>query len=110
MSFLEFTGYLSIPTDGNYTFQMATDSTVGTTASGGMLWIHDAHIIDDDFNHTGASKSGSMRLKAGLHPIRVLYKHEAGTHDLNLKYSGPGLSLQDVPESALFRDAVLPTK
>ncbi|MFK7910392.1 MAG: sulfatase-like hydrolase/transferase [Akkermansiaceae bacterium] len=100
---LEFTGYISLPADGTYTFQMTTDGTVGTNASGGMLWIHDAHIIDDDFNHTGASKSGSMRLKAGLHPIRVLYKHGTGSHDIQLQYSRPGIPLQDVPNSALYR-------
>jgi len=100
---LEFTGYISVPSDGTYTFQMATDSTVGTNASGGMLWIHDTHVIDDDFNHDGSSQSGSMRLKAGLHPIRVLYKHTTGSHDIELQYSGPGISLQTVPNSALFR-------
>jgi len=107
---LEFTGYISLPTDGTYTFQMTTDSTVATNASGGMLWIHDAHILDDDFNHDGSAQSGSMRLKAGKHPIRVLYKHATGSHDLQLQYSGPGISLQTVPDSVLFRDARHPTE
>ncbi|MCK4564473.1 MAG: sulfatase-like hydrolase/transferase, partial [Verrucomicrobia bacterium] len=105
---LEFTGYIRVPTDGTYTFSMTTDSTVGGNTSGGMLWIHDAHIIDDDFHHTGASKSGTMRLKAGLHPIRVLYKHATGSHDLTLQYSGPGISMQPVPDSALLIEGVLP--
>lgn len=105
---LEFTGYISLPSDGNYTFQMTTDSTVGTNASGGMLWIHDANVVDDDFNHDGSAVSGSMRLKAGLHPIRVLYKHTTGSHSINLQYSGPGISLQDVPNSVLFRAGVTP--
>lgn len=103
---LEFTGYISVPADGTYTFQMSTDSSVGTNASGGMLWIHDAHIIDDDFKHSGAARSGTMRLKAGLHPIRVIYKHATGSHDINLQYSGPGISLQSVPASAFFIDGV----
>jgi arylsulfatase A-like enzyme len=103
---LEFTGYISVPTDGTYTFQMTTDSSVGTNASGGMLWIHDAHIIDDDFNHDGSAQSGSMHLQAGLHPIRVLYKHSAGSHDINLKYSGPGITLQDVPTASFFRSTL----
>ena len=101
---LEFTGYIRVPIDGTYTFQMTSDETVSTHASGSMLWIHDANIIDDDFNHTGASKSGTVRLAAGLHPIRILYKHATGHHGLSLQYSGPGISLQTVPHSALFRD------
>lgn len=103
---LEFTGYISVPSDGTYTFQMTTDSTVGNSTSGGMLWIHDAHIIDDDFNHDGAVKSGTMRLKAGKHPIRMLYKHTTGSHDISLQYSGPEISLQTVPDSALFIEGI----
>ena len=93
---LEFKGYLSVPTAGKYNFSMSTDS-------GGMLWIHDAHIIDDDFRHNDKPATGSVRLKAGLHPIRVLYKHATGKHSLDLKYSGPNIELQKVPNSALFR-------
>lgn len=105
---LEFTGYISIPTDGTYTFQMTTDSTVATNTSGGMLWIHDAHIIDDDYNHDGSAQNGSMRLKAGLHPLRVLYKHSTGSHDIALQYSGPGIELQTIADSSYFRDGVAP--
>lgn len=101
---LEFTGFINLPSDGTYTFSMSADTTVTDNSSGAMLWIHDAHIIDDDFNHDGSSQSGSMRLKAGLHPIRVLYKHASGDHNLQLQYSGPGISLQPVPDSSLFRE------
>lgn len=103
---LEFTGFIEVPAAGEYTFRMTADSSVSTNASGAMLWIHDAHIIDDDFNHNGSAKTGKMRLAAGNHPIRVLYKHATGSHDLNLQYSGPGIPLQTVPESALFREAI----
>ena len=106
---LEYTGYISLPADGTYTFSMTTDSSVGDHASGGMLWIHEANVIADDFNHDGTARSGSMRLKAGLHPIRILYKHATGTHDLTLSYSGPGIALQPVPASALYIEtATLP--
>jgi len=105
---LEFKGYINVPTDGVYTFQMTTDSAVATNTSGAMLWIHDAHILDDDFHHDGTPQSGTVRLKAGLHPIRVIYKHATGAHDIKLQYSGPGIALQDVPDSVLFRDGTPP--
>jgi len=101
---LEFTGFIRVTTAGSYTFQMRADSTVGTNSSGGMLWLHDANHIDDDFNHTGATKSATVNLATGLHPIRILYKHATGTHDLTLQYSGPGIALQAVPDSVLFRE------
>ena len=106
---LEFTGYISVPTDGSYTFEMTSDSSVNSNDSGAMLWIHDAHIIDDDFNHDGSAQSGTMRLKSGIHPIRVLYKHGTGVHDLDLKYSGPGIPLQSIPNSAFSRDGMAST-
>lgn len=101
---LEFQGYLTVPTEGSYTFEMTTDSSVATNASGGMMWIHDANVIDDDFKHNGTASRGSMRLGAGLHPIRILYKHSSGDHNLTLRYSGPGISLQTIPNSAYYRE------
>jgi len=101
---LEFSGYIRVTTAGSYTFKMRADSAVVTNASGGMLWIHEANIIDDDFNHSGAEKSATLNLAVGLHPIRVVYKHATGTHDLTLQYSGPSIALQVVPDSALFRE------
>lgn len=107
---LDFKGYILVPSDGTYTFEMTTDSSVATNTSGAMLWIHDAHIIDDDFSHDGTARSGFMRLKAGRHPIRVLYKHSIGLHGINLKYSGPGIELQDVADDMFFRDGMAVTE
>ncbi|MFC4992633.1 sulfatase-like hydrolase/transferase [Rubritalea tangerina] len=100
---IEFTGFLTIPTDGTYTFYMTADTTVSNNQSGAMLWLHDANLIDDDYNHNSSTRSASMRLKAGLHPIRILYKHSTGTHDLKLEYSGPNIARQTIPNSAYFR-------
>jgi len=104
---LEFTGYISVPADDNYTFNLTADSTISDNRSGAMLWIHDAHIIDDDFNHDGSTKTGSIRLKAGLHPIRVIYKHTAGAHSLSLQYSSSTIAQQEIPLSALRRETTL---
>ena len=106
---LEFKGYIRIAQAGSYTFRMTTDSSVTTSTSGAMLWIHDANIIDDDYNHNGSEKSGTVRLAVGYHPIRVIYKHAGGTHDFALKYSGPGIALQPVPDSALFLEGTAPS-
>jgi len=94
---ISYRGYLLVPADGQYTFYLTDDS-------GAELWLHEVHVIDDDFTHTGAEVASSILLKAGLHPIRLFYRHASGTNNLNLKYSGPGIAKQPVPLTAYFSD------
>ncbi len=96
---MSFKGFISIPADGDYTFSLQDDS-------GAQMWLHEAHVIDDDFNHTGREISASIRLQAGLHPIRIFYRHKSGTPQLSLQYAGPGLEKQPVPPAA-FSSACL---
>jgi hypothetical protein len=88
-----FSGYLSFPADADYTFYLTSDA-------GAHFRIHDATVIDDDFNHTGAEAAGTIRLNAGRHPFRLYCRHATGAQTLNLKYSGPGISNQAVPLNA----------
>lgn len=94
---ISYEGYLSVPTSGAYTFQTTTNS--GTT-----LWIHESRVIDNDFNFTATKASGAVYLAAGLHPMRLHYRHQAGTATLDLKYSGPSIPLQTIPPSAYFTE------
>ncbi len=89
-----FVGLLKVDETGEYTFHADTDA-------GSQLFIHDARVIDDDFARTGAEVSGKIRLAAGYHPIRFYYRHLSGPRKLQLEYSGPGISRQPVPASAL---------
>lgn len=92
-----FTGYIEVPTTGSYTFFLESDS-------GSNLFIHDAHVIDDDFNHTGLEKSGSIELAAGLHPFRVYYRHGTSpSHALSFNWSGPGVVKQVIPTGNFYR-------
>ena len=94
---VSFKGFITVPTDGSYTFSLTDDS-------GAQMWIHECHVLDDDFNHTGAEVSGAIVLKAGLHPFRLFYRHATGPLSLSLQYSGPGITRQPVPVS-LFSSA-----
>lgn len=87
---VSFKGYIEVLADGEYTFSLASDS-------GAEMWIHEAHVIDDDFNRSGAELSASILLKAGPHPIRVFYRHKSGPVKLELQYSGPGIGKRAVP-------------
>jgi arylsulfatase A-like enzyme len=84
-----FNGYIRVPKDGEYKFYLTDDS-------GAQVWLHEGHLIDDDFNHTGAEVSDTILLKEGLHPIKLFYRHKAGPVTLKLEYSGEDLPRQAV--------------
>jgi hypothetical protein len=47
-----------------------------------------------------------MALKAGLHPIRLKYRYASGRKppQLSVKYQGPGIDKQSVPDCVLFHN------
>jgi hypothetical protein len=91
---VSFVGYISIPKDGDYTFKAAADDGVD-------LWLHDAHLIDSDASSIEHPISASVKLHAGLHPIRVYYRHKSGSAKLAITYSGPDLAEQAISASVL---------
>ena len=96
---VSFTGYLQIPADGEYAFALSADQKA-------FLRIHDASVIDADFGYIGGTeRTGSIKLKAGLHPIRIICTTKAGSKpSLKFQWSGPGISQQQTPAGAFFRD------
>lgn len=98
---LLFSGYLRIPAEGDYTFSLNTDT-------GAFVRLHEAQLIDADLNYPSGSEatSGTIKLKAGNHPIRIYYKHtNSATHALTLQWSGPAIAKQEIPASAFFRES-----
>ncbi|MDR2981357.1 MAG: sulfatase-like hydrolase/transferase [Puniceicoccales bacterium] len=98
------TGYINVPSDGSYTFYLTADSN-----NGAFIRLHDAQLIDADYGYVAGTEvnSGSIPLKAGYHPISIHYRHAAGaTRSLSLKWQGPGITKQDIPAAAYFRDGV----
>lgn len=95
---LFYTGYLSVPADGTYTFYLTTDSRA-------FLRLHDASLIDADFGYAGGTEiSASVNLKAGRHALRLSYAHSTnGSPSLALQWSGPGIAKQPVPAANLLR-------
>jgi arylsulfatase A-like enzyme len=94
---LLFYGYIEVPTAGDYTFYVTSDS-------GANLFLHDAHVIDDDYNHDGSEQSGTVTMEAGLHPFRLYYRHgRAASHALDFSWSGPALAKETIPASSFYR-------
>jgi len=94
---ISFEGYVNIATAGAYTFQINSNS-------GASLWVHEAHVIDNDTQYAPAKTSATVNLKTGLHPIRLFYRHQGGTPSLDLRYAGPGITMTPIPESVFFQD------
>ena len=91
-----FTGYINVPSDGQYTFYTTSDD-------GSMLYIDNVPVVNNDGLHGAFEKSGTIGLKAGKHAISVGYFQQSGSSVLTVSYSGPGISMKAVPASALYR-------
>ena len=92
-----FTGYISVPADGIYTFYTASDE-------GSRLYIGDSLVVDNDSLHKVEERSGQIGLKAGLHQLTVTYFEKTGADKLLVSYESAGIIKQPVPDSVLFRE------
>ena len=95
---LLFTGYLNIPEDGDYTLYLNTNGK-------SFLRLHDIALIDADFGYkTGDERQATIKLKKGLHPLKLTFlKQFEGKDILTLQWSGPNIKKQSIPESFFCR-------
>ncbi|WP_310394449.1 PQQ-dependent sugar dehydrogenase [Hymenobacter sp.] len=91
-----YTGYVSVPAGGVYTFYTTSDD-------GSQLFIGSTLVVNNDGLHSAREAAGSVGLRAGLHAITITFFERGGDEVLNVSYAGPGLSKTAVPAGALFR-------
>ncbi|MGH8047338.1 MAG: glycosyl hydrolase [Chthoniobacterales bacterium] len=84
-----FTGPITIPTAGVYTFYLNSDA-------GSRLYIDGSLVVNNDGVHGAVEVSGSLTLTPGEHDIRVEYFEATGTGSLAVQYSGPGIARTNV--------------
>lgn len=94
-----FEGYLAVPSDGLYTFY--TDSNDGS-----KLYIGSTEVVDNDGIHPMQEASGEILLKAGKHAIKVAMFDASGSEGLEVRWEGPGISKELIPNSQLYRVGV----
>lgn len=90
-------GYVRVPKDGTYKFFLTSDD-------GSKLWVHDKVVIDNSGAHAMDEDSGSVELKAGYHPIKVVYFENKEVEGVRLAWEYEGQEKQVVPPSAFFHD------
>jgi hypothetical protein len=92
---INYTGYINVPTDGQYTFYTSSDD-------GSILYIDGVQVVNNDGPHGLQEHLGTIGLQAGFHAISVGYFNQTGDKGLQVSYSGPGISKQFIPTSALY--------
>ncbi len=100
-----YAGYLTVPTDGLYTFTLHS-------GDGSKLIIDGNEVINFDGLHDSSQfMSGGIALAAGQHVFNVqffkgaanLVNTTAYTDGIGLAWEGPGIAKADVPASAYSR-------
>lgn len=94
-----FTGSISLPAEGDYTFYTSSDD-------GSMLYINGQLVVNNDGLHGTQERSGTVHLPAGSHQIVVSFFEKGGGEVLTVSYAGPGISKKPIPTSALKEDEI----
>ncbi len=97
-----YTGYVNIPSDGQYTFYTSSDD-------GSRLYIGNTLVTDNDGLHGTREKSGTIGLKAGKHSITVTFFQQGGGANLSVSYESPSLTKTAIPAGELYRAIPLNT-
>jgi TfoX/Sxy family transcriptional regulator of competence genes len=92
---LQLKGWLNIPANGAYTFELQNDA-------GAKLYLNRTLLIDNDGVNASGAKTGTVTLAKGYYPLKITYYESTGSEQLALKWSGPGISSAVVPDSSFF--------
>ncbi|AHM62948.1 hypothetical protein D770_23515 [Flammeovirgaceae bacterium 311] len=90
-----YEGQIQIDASGTYTFYTYSDD-------GSQLFINGNLIANNDGAHAAQERSGSVYLAAGKHNIKVTYFEHTNSEVLAVKYAGPGISKQTIPNTKLY--------
>ena len=92
-----FTGTINIPTSGSYRFYTSSDD-------GSKLYIDGVLRVNNDGLHGFVERaSSSFNLNQGPHDIKVLFLEATGDQRLEVRWQGPGIAKQLIPDEA-FKD------
>ena len=97
----DFSGFLTVPEDGLYGFNLIS-------ACGAKLIIDGQTVIDADGYHSINNAAGAVALKAGPHKLGLPYyqgrpQMQQADDFLQLSWSGPRFTTTPVPATALRR-------
>jgi hypothetical protein len=92
---IKYAGYIDIPEDNIYTFNLISDD-------GSRLLIDGTQVINNDGLHASIEKNGKVSLEKGKHKIEILFFQKGGGFNLYFSYEAPGIQKQKIPESFFY--------
>jgi len=100
---IRWMGYINIPDSGIYTF-----TTVSDDGSKMLIGDHafnlNAVVLNDGL-HASQSRSGSIKLKAGIYPVEISFFQNDGGQTFELFWSSnTGIAQTKIPENAFIAD------
>ncbi|WP_448518543.1 fibronectin type III domain-containing protein [Rhodoflexus sp.] len=92
-----WTGFLQVPAAGTYTLFTRSDD-------GSDFWVGTTRVVNNDFNQGMTERSGTFNFPtAGAYPITLRYRQATGGFGLEVRWQGPGIAKQLIPEANLIR-------
>ena len=95
---IKFSGKIIINSEGLYTFYTRSDD-------GSKLYIGEFNesnlIVNNNYVQGPTERSGTKYLTPGIYPIHVTYFERTGGETLEVRYSGPGIVKQLIPNAVL---------
>jgi len=88
---LSYNGYIDIPADGIYSFYLTCDD-------GGVLYIANREVVNNDGLHSAIEKNGQVALRKGLQPFLLNFIEGGGGFTLKLNYSVNGNAPALIPQ------------
>ncbi|MEY2409881.1 MAG: hypothetical protein QOF48_2551, partial [Verrucomicrobiota bacterium] len=92
--FVRWTGRIRIAQAGRYTFHLNADD-------GAQLFLNGRMAVDNGGLHAMREKSGDVELEAGYADLRLDFCNARFSTGVILSWSGPGFSMQIIPEEVL---------
>lgn len=91
-----FSGFLAIPTDGVYTFELTSDD-------GSRLLLAGSVLISNDGLHAALAKRGKVRLRAGVYSIEAAFFNGLGADVFNLRVAKDDGPMGPIPPEWIRR-------
>ena len=97
----KYSAVINIPTTGTYTFYTTSDD-------GSKLYIDNfttaGQVVNNDYLQGPTERSGTKVLTAGPHNIYVTFFQATGGYFLEVRYQGPSIAKQLIPDAAFYNN------